>query len=148
MKEKNVIIFLRSVQTLEGSIPDAAELISEGTLSTGEDGEWVLSYQESELTGMAGTTTRFHIWEDIIVLEREGAISSQMIFQEGQPCSSLYETPWGTASLDIATYFLSCTLGERGGVLELHYAISVEDHMMGETYVQIRVKETRSALPV
>lgn len=148
MREKNVVIFLNSTQSYEGMDPDATEVVSQGTLQTLRNGEYVVTYQESELTGMEGTTTRFRVRGGTVILERSGAISSQMIFQEGRPCSSLYETPWGTAAVDIATSFLKNRLGERGGSLEMRYAISVEGRHMGETHIRMRVRERGKELPI
>ena len=37
------------------------------------------SYEESELTGLSGVTTVFHIEGDKIVLTRSGRLSSQMV---------------------------------------------------------------------
>ena len=59
MIEKNVVIFVRGEQTYDGADPDATELISEGTMSIDDGGAVTVTYQETELTGMEGTTTRF-----------------------------------------------------------------------------------------
>ena len=61
--EKNeipVMISVRGEQYFDGVDPDATELMTEGTLEQTEDG-FLLSYQETELTGMEGTETTFEI---------------------------------------------------------------------------------------
>ncbi len=148
MKEKKVVIFLHSVQTYDGTTPNFTELVTEGTLASGGDGEIVLTYHESELTGMSGTVTRFRVRDGLLILERIGTVNSQMLFQKGRPCSTLYETPWGTASVDIATSYFDCHIGERGGIMKLRYAVTIEGQLMGETAVHVRVKETREELPI
>ena len=69
--EKPVIISIRGVQTLEEGQEDVMELVTQGILRQ-EDGELSLTYLESELTGLEGTTTTFHITPERITLHREG----------------------------------------------------------------------------
>ena len=107
-----------------------------------EDGAILLSYEETELTGLEGTRTTFAIREDTVTLTRVGQVNSQMVFQKGRPHSSLYETPWGTMTVDIATSQMASRLTERGGVLEIQYTIAVEHQIAGRNQFKIRVRET------
>ena len=52
------MLSIRGEQYFDGIDPDAQELMTEGTMTLTEDG-MVLAYQETALTGMEGTTTRF-----------------------------------------------------------------------------------------
>ena len=91
--EKPVIISIRGVQSLEPGEEDVMELVTQGVLRQEEGEGFSLSYLESELTGLEGTTTTFRIAPDRFTLRREGTLNSEMIFQEGQKHVSLYETP-------------------------------------------------------
>ena len=142
MAEKKVIIFVKSHQHYEGAEPEDLELISEGLMNTAEDGTVTLTYEETELTGLEGTHTAFTIKDDMVVLSRTGQVNSQMVFQKGRQHSSLYETPWGTMTVDIATSRLAGRLSDRGGVLEIQYTISVEHRIAGRNQFKIRVRET------
>ena len=142
MTEKKVIIFVKSRQHYEGTEPEDTELISEGTMAFAEDGAILLSYDETELTGLEGTRTTFAIRGDTVTLTRVGQVNSQMVFQKGRPHSSLYETPWGTMTVDIATSQMASRLTERGGVLEIQYTIAVEHQIAGRNQFKIRVRET------
>ena len=139
--EKQVIIFVRGEQYYVDMDPDEMELMTEGSMTIGGDGEIILEYQESELTGMEGTTTRFTIQDDTVTLTREGGVNSQMIFQRGKRYRSLYETPWGSILVDVATTTLASRLNERGGVLEVRYTIAVDHRVTGENRFKIRVRE-------
>ena len=106
------------------------------------DGEEItLTYQESEITGMEGTTTRFTVRGDMVVLERTGTIVSRMEFTRGERSSSLYETPWGTMVVDISTTKLTHRITERGGVMEIAFTIAVNHQVTGENRFKVRVKE-------
>lgn len=104
-----------------------------------EDG-MVLSYQETALTGMEGTTTRFQIQGPRVILTRSGTVNSQMVFEEGRQHTSLYETPFGELSVDIQTSVLKHNLTERGGLMEIKYSIAVEHTVTGRNCFKIRVR--------
>lgn len=140
MMEKEIILFVRAEQTYDSASPEAIELATEGRMTL-EDGEIVLTYQESEITGMEGTTTRFTVRGDTVVLERTGTIVSRMEFRRGERSSSLYETPWGTMTVDVATTKLAHRLTERGGVMEIAFTIAVDHRVTGENRFKIRVRE-------
>ena len=88
MEEKQVILFVRGEQSFDGMTPDATELMTVGVMAL-EGDEITLTYQETELTGMAGTTTCFIVRGDRVELRRTGGINSQIIFQLGKRHSSL-----------------------------------------------------------
>ena len=141
--EKNrlpVLLTIRSEQHFEDMEPDSIELMTEGTLELGGDGEMVLSYQESELTGLEGTTTTFEVRGSQVILTRTGGVNSQMVFEEGKQHTSLYETPFGELAVDIQTSRLRHSLTERGGLMDLRYSISVDHAATGRNAFKIRVK--------
>lgn len=134
-----VLLSIRGEQYFDDIDPDATELMTEGTMTLTEDG-MVLSYRETELTGMEGTTTTFEVKGPQVILTRSGAVNSQMIFEEGRRHTSLYETPYGELTVDIQTSALRHTLSQRGGVLEIRYSIAVEHTVTGRNSFKIRVK--------
>ena len=134
-----VLLSIRGEQYFDDIDPDATELMTEGTMALTEDGI-VLSYEESELTGMEGTTTTFEVKGPRVTLIRSGAVNSQMVFEEGRQHTSLYETPFGELSVDIQTSELKHNLSERGGLMEIKYSIAVEHTVTGRNCFKIRVR--------
>ena len=134
-----VLLSIRGEQYFDGIDPDETELMTEGTMALTEDGI-VLSYEESELTGMEGTTTTFEVKGPRVTLTRSGAVNSQMVFEEGRQHTSLYETPFGELSVDIQTSVLKHNLTERGGLMEIKYSIAVEHTVTGRNCFKIRVR--------
>lgn len=134
-----VLLSIRGEQYFDDIDPDATELMTEGTMELTEAG-MVLSYQETELTGMEGTTTTFEVKGPQVVLTRTGKVNSQMIFEEGRQHTSLYETPFGELTVDIQTSALKHNLSQRGGVMEIRYSIAVEHTVTGRNCFKIRVK--------
>ena len=134
-----VLLSIRGEQYFDDIDPDATELITEGTMELIGEGI-VLSYEETELTGMEGTTTIFEVKGPKVVLTRTGKVNSQMIFEEGRQHTSLYETPFGELTVDIQTSALKHNLSQRGGVMEIKYSIAVEHTVTGRNCFKIRVK--------
>ena len=139
--KKEIILFVKGEQSYGGVEPEVTELITEGTMTIDDGGEIVLEYQESELTGMEGTNTRFTVNQDEVELKRTGTVESRILFQKGKRNSSLYDTPWGTMMVDVATTQLAHRLNERGGVMEIGFTIAVNHQVTGKNRFKIRVKE-------
>ena len=134
-----VLLSIRGEQYFDDIDPDATELMTEGTMVLTEDG-MVLSYEETELTGMEGTTTTFEVKGPQVILTRTGTVNSQMVFEEGRQHTSLYETPFGELTVDIQTSTLKHNLTQRGGVMEIKYSIAVEHAVTGRNCFKIRVR--------
>ena len=137
--KKNVLIFIRGIQTSPGSEPESIELTTAGIMD--REGETVtLSYQESPLTGLAGTTTAFRIEPGKITLSRTGTVESVMEFVEGQVGESLYRIEEGALLLRVLAKKMDVDLREDSGVLHLCYAIEIENTPMGTIDYHITVK--------
>ena len=134
-----VMLSIRGEQYFDGIDPDATELMTEGTMALTEEG-MTLSYEETSLTGMEGTTTTFEVCGPRVILTRSGTVNSQMVFEEGRQHTSLYETPFGELSVDIQTSVLKHNLTERGGLMEIKYSIAVEHTVTGRNCFKIRVR--------
>ena len=90
---KHVIITVKGIQVTADEPATDMELITEGTY-TYENGTGWFTYEETEITGMEGTTTRFDFSPTEAVITREGSVSSKMVFMEGKRNVFLYNTPW------------------------------------------------------
>ena len=137
-----VLIKVRGEQYFDDIDPDSTELTTDGVMELTEDG-MILSYEETELTGMAGTTTTFTVAGPRVVLTRSGSVNSQMVFEEGKQHTSLYETPFGELSIDIQTSRLLHNLTERGGLMEIKYSIAVAHSVTGRNCFKISVRPKR-----
>ena len=137
----NVIISIKGKQLYAESSPDEIELVTAGTLKRDSRGGFTVSYQESELTGLEGTTTKLHIDGGKVTLLREGNINSQMVFEEGRRHLSMYETPYGELSIGVNTRRMRSTLGETGGDLEIDYAIEIDNLLAGQNLFRMNVRK-------
>lgn len=142
----NVIISIKGKQIYAENSPDEMELVTSGTLKREGRGKYSISYQESELTGLEGTTTSLLIDGGKVTLLREGSINSQMVFEEGRRHLSMYETPYGALSIGVNTRRMRSTVNDKGGDLEIDYAIEIDNLLAGQNLFRMNVKKN-PALP-
>ena len=134
----NVIISIKSHQIYDEREPDCIELVSAGTFEQTTEG-YTITYQESELTGLEGTTTVLQVSEGQVTLLRQGEVNSVMVFEEGRQHVSVYETPAGTLAITINTRRLRPELDAQGGDIEIQYTIDVDRAATGLNLFHIHV---------
>ena len=139
--ENNVIISIQGKQSFEAQDDDTIELVTEGCLEPDGDDGYTLSYQESELTGMEGTTTVFQVEPEKVTLLRLGSVQSEMVFEEGRRHMSLYSTPYGNMEIGVRARRLNSTLELTGGRLEIDYDIEINHMLAGQSLFRIDVRE-------
>lgn len=139
--KQNVVLSIVGRQTYLDQEPEQLELVTEGTLEdTGN--AWILSYDETELTGMAGVTTTFVVEQDKITLKRTGRLNSQMVFQEGVSHESLYEMEFGALMISVCADRVMADICHDGGMIDLIYTIELERSASGtiDYHLDIRPK--------
>lgn len=142
--EKDVVISIKGMQKYEGNDPDTVELVTAGRLMK-DKGGYTLSYQESEITGLEGTLTTIQVEGEQVTLMRMGEFNSQMVFQEGRRHLSMYNTPYGAMSVGVNTRHLLADLSDKGGDIEIDYAIEIDHAIAGRSVFQIKVREANGA---
>ena len=139
--KQNVVLSIVGRQSYMDQEPEQLELVTDGVL---EDigNSWVLSYEESELTGMAGVTTTFVVESDKITLKRTGKLNSQMVFQEGVTHESLYEMEFGALMISVCADRIMADICHDGGMIDLIYTIELEQMASGtiDYHLDIRPK--------
>ena len=139
--KQTVVLAIRGSQTYADQEPEVIELVTEGWMEF-RNGGWDISYEESELTGLAGVTTTFRVEPGRVVLDRKGALNSQMIFEEGVAHESLYQMAFGTLMLTVKATFVYFDIVSDGGTIDLSYNIDIENTEAGviDYHLDIRAK--------
>ena len=139
--KKAVLLTICGKQYYADQDPEVIELVTEGTLEY-RDGGWDICYEESELTGLEGVTTTFRVEPGRVVLDRSGALNSQMIFEEGVAHDSLYQMAFGTLMLTVKASFVYYDIVPDGGTIDLSYNIDIENTEAGviDYHLDIRAK--------
>ena len=140
--KQTVVLSIRGTQRYADQEPEVIELVTEGTMEF-RDGGWDISYEESELTGLAGVTTTFRVEPDKVTLTRSGNLRSEMVFQKGVPHESLYQMAFGALMITVQATFLYFDIVSDGGTIDLSYTIDIENAEAGviDYHLDIRAKE-------
>ena len=145
--EQSVVISVEGTQKLIGEEKQVITIVTDGTMKR-EGDKVFLSYEESEMTGMEGTTTTFEVGKDNVVLTRTGAIQSRMVFEKGKKNVSLYDMGFGAMTIGVKARRLSNTLGPEGGRLEISYGIEIEESVQGLNSFIIDVRKRSGERPI
>ena len=139
--KKEVTLSIEGRQTYQDQDPEIIELVTDGTMEF-RNGGWDISYEESELTGLAGVTTTFRVEPGKVTLTRKGALDSTMIFQENVVHESLYQMPFGALMLSVKATRVLFDIVPDGGMIDLSYNISIENSEAGviDYHLDIRAK--------
>lgn len=137
---KDVVISIRTVHAVDMEDEDYLDFTTDGLYTY--DGEvGCLSYLETEVTGMEGTRTSVIVMPDQVVVDRDGLITSRMIFKEREKSSFLYNTPYGTATMNINTRRISHSLDEHGGSVEIDYVVDMEHAVITRNQFRLNITE-------
>ena len=139
--KKEVTLAIEGRQTYQDQEPEIIQLVTDGTMEF-RNGGWDISYEESELTGLAGVTTTFRVEPGKVTLDRRGPLNSTMIFQENVVHESLYQMPFGALMLSVKATQVFFDIVPDGGVIDLSYNISIENSEAGviDYHLDIRAK--------
>lgn len=135
--KKKAVISLKSFNDLDED--DIIEVVTPGEFLITEDGFKAI-YEETELSGMSGTTTTLTMLNDKLVLEREGNVSAKMDFKKGETSISLYNTPYGVLDLQIHTEDLKVDINENGGDITAKYSMELAGQPPITTKLSVSVK--------
>ena len=135
--EKSAVISIRSFSDLDKD--EVIEVVTPGKFHLGES-EFKAVYEESEISGMDGTTTTLVIKDDVLVLEREGSTSTRIKFKKGEDVISLYNTPYGMMNINISTKELDIDMDEDGGVIYTKYVLGLEGQPGITTELKVKIR--------
>ncbi len=121
--------------------PEKIELTTRGSYIF-KNGNYFITYAESETTGFAGTTTTVKVAEDEsrVAMLRFGQNASQLLIQRGQRNLCHYETGVGSLTLGVTANEITSTLGEAGGMVRFDYMLDAGTaELMSQNGLEITV---------
>lgn len=133
------LITVTGVQNLQDTGDDSIELITDGVYTKIPDG-YAVKYMETELTGLAGTTTTLEILPDRVTVARKGTLNMNMEFKEGGRSDFLYDTMFGSATISFQTHRIRADFNDRGGDLSIDYVVNMEHAVVGRNKLNLSVR--------
>jgi uncharacterized beta-barrel protein YwiB (DUF1934 family) len=138
--DKDVIISLKGMQTAEDQETNVMELVTEGKYYK-EDNAYYVTYKESEVTGMDGTTTTLKVADGIVTLMRSGSVNSHFVFQRGQKHVSYYDTQYGAFTIGVYASEVDVKVDDSGGEIRVGYQMEIDNNKSGENDFYMSIRE-------
>lgn len=121
---ESVLITMKTKQITPDD-EEETELMTAGTCER-KDGVLTLSYEDTDATGFAGSTTTVQVAnESLVTILRTGTANSNLTLELGKKHFCLYQTPFGAMTIGVQAKRLLCELEENSGVVEMEYTIDM-----------------------
>ena len=137
---KDVIISGTGTQVNEHGETDGQELITKGSYYL-KNGAYFIIYNESEITGMSGTTTFLKAEPAKVTLNRTGTSEHRQVFEPGIKNLGNYVTPFGVICMAVTASKVEVNLTDMGGSIKLKYELEVENQKIGDNSLSLLVQQ-------
>lgn len=137
--KKDVMITVDSKQEHPDQDPQIMNFITEGTYYKKEN-HYYITYAESPITGLDGTTTTLEVSPDSITIIRFGKVSSLMVFEKGRKHTSEYNTEYGMIEVGVIARSLFVDMNDSGGLFNVEYVIEVNNQLTSFTTLNVKVQ--------
>jgi uncharacterized beta-barrel protein YwiB (DUF1934 family) len=119
------------------------EFITEGRYHE-EDEAVLLLYDESDLSGMEGCTTRLKITDGKVKMERFGSaigLDTAIEFEQGRRFKGYYETPFGSIEMEVLTNSVVNKIKREcaKGYLDIDYNVSLKGLTENRSHLKIEI---------
>ncbi|MCX7780304.1 MAG: DUF1934 domain-containing protein [Negativicutes bacterium] len=134
------------VVTVVGAQKDASgeenriELVTAGRHYT-KNGVNYITYEETELSGMEGTTTLLKIYPSHVVVVRMGSIEHKQEFRLGEKTYSTYVTPVGSMKMAMHTHKLNLSAQGINRVIQIGYELEIDGQWLSSNELSVTIRE-------
>lgn len=137
---KKAVISVKGTQKNDRNESDTIELVTEGNFYK-KGNTFYVTYNETELSGMDGTTTTLKINDEVVILMRFGSNRSKMVFKKNKRHQADYFTPYGKVLLGVEPSDLYVNMNENGGELVIKYALDLNNEVVSNNELHLKVRE-------
>ena len=138
--EKQVMIRCKSIQRDERGKAEEVVLETPGVYGEDEDCRY-LTYEETSLSGMEGTTTTIRMYGDHVTLSRQGSFLQETEYRPSTVAKSEYITPAGPVEITVSSKEITDTVRGGKGRLRLVYDIEMKGLFSHLNEIIIDVRE-------
>lgn len=135
--KKKALISVKSIQNNDKN--EAIEVVTPGDFYKKDDNYYV-RYEETEISGMEGTTTTMKITSDSITLTRKGTTNSKMTFKKNAKDIVMYGTPHGILEFMLDTKKIDINLNDEGGNIAATYNMFLGEGEPLKTSLNVEIK--------
>ncbi len=137
---RKVVVTVVGTQTDASGGQDRIELVTEGTCQE-KNGVQYVTYRESEVSGMEGTTTLLKVFDSHFAVIRMGAVEHKQEFIAGEKSYSTYVTPFGAMKMSVFTRRLELALAHGTGSLSADYELEINGQWQSSNTLSVTIRE-------
>ena len=123
--------------------PQSMEMYSDARLRLTDD-MFSLSYEESELTGMEGTSSQLSFMRsqpELVTMLRSGSVSTALVFEPNKRHFCTYKTPFMPFEVCVHTLKIDNKLLAEAATLDLDYIVEIRGAQAERCRLHLEIKE-------
>lgn len=134
------------VVTVVGSQRDAygeenrIELVTAGQHFV-KNGVDYIKYNETEISGLEGTSTVLKLYPEHVSLIRMGQVELKQEFRAGTRSCSTYVTPYGSLKMSVFTKDLEIKFNAPSGAINISYELEIDGQWQSANTLSITIRE-------
>ena len=135
-----VLISIEATRTVDGqpSPENEYSFTTLGELSE-ENGNYLITYNESELTGFSGSSS-FLIEPSKVTFTRTGNANAQLVLEKNNKHYSYYDIIHGKMLISAVADKFAQNFNEHGGDLDVGYMLEINNQYSGYNTLNIKVE--------
>jgi len=137
---KDVLVTVKGTRTDDLGEKETIELVTTGKFFSKKHSYYIV-YNESEVSGLEGTTTSLKAEHNRVTLNRMGKSEHKQVFEEGVHNEGNYITPYGNLPTRVLPWKVNVDLTEIGGSINLEYELELNRQKIGYNELSITVEE-------
>ncbi|MHB8171152.1 MAG: YwiB family protein [Thermincolia bacterium] len=138
--KKDVLVTVKGTQVNDLGEENSIQLITRGDFFFKNQAYYII-YNESEISGMEGTTTSLKAEPERITLNRMGSAEQKQVFEVNTLNISNYITPFATWIMGVIPSKVEVDLTDIGGSINLEYELNNGTEKVSDNKLSITVKE-------
>ncbi len=136
---KNVMLKIEGMQQSVDGEENVIELTTEGKLYEKEHATYLV-YDETEVSGMDGSTTTVKLARDKVSMKRFGTSNSEMVFEKGKRYVANYMTPYGNFDMEVLTMNMEYNINDANkGNVFIEYHMSLQGLVESKNTLNIKI---------
>jgi uncharacterized beta-barrel protein YwiB (DUF1934 family) len=143
MSEADVFVNSMLEPQDDGEGPQSMEMYSDARLRLTDD-MFSLSYEESELTGMEGTSSQLSFMRsqsELVTMLRSGSVSTALVFEPNKRHFCTYKTPFMPFEVCVHTLKIDNKLLAEAATLDLDYIVEIRGAQAERCRLHLEIKE-------
>ena len=143
MSEADVFVNSMLEPQDDGEGPQSMEMYSDARLRLTDD-MFSLSYEESELMGMEGTSSQLSFMRSqpgLVTMLRSGSVSTALVFEPNKRHFCTYKTPFMPFEVCVHTLKIDNKLLGDAATLDLDYIVEIRGAQAERCRLHLEIKE-------